>query len=283
MIWEDVLQEVVDLVELHLQKKEEPIDQTEIAEIANCSYDFFQRIFSYMNEISFTDYVRLRKLTLAGYDLQSTKMKVIQVSYRYGYDSPTSFTRAFQQFHGISPSQVRKQGAVLNVYPKLQFQKKLRYAWKMEHKPEFHLIGKTISFSAHEDLPHKIPEFWNSCQKDGTFAQLIQLDEGEPKGLFGVFRTSNAKTTEYAIMVQSQLPEHDGKISMVLPSCTWVVFDCIGAMPQAIQDCWNYLHHEWLVQYPFKHAPCPDLEWHSDGNSYSEEYFSQIWIPIELS
>lgn len=47
-------------------KKEEPINYEEIAKIAECSFDFFQNVFSYMNGISFAEYIRLRKLTLAG-------------------------------------------------------------------------------------------------------------------------------------------------------------------------------------------------------------------------
>ena len=68
-----------------------------------------------MYGISFAEYVRSRKLTLAGYDLKSTNLRVIDISYRYGYDSPTSFTKAFQQFHGITPTQARNIDAQLRV------------------------------------------------------------------------------------------------------------------------------------------------------------------------
>lgn len=54
-----------------------------------------------MNGMGFAEYIRFRKLTLAGYDLKSTDMKIVDISYKYGYNSPTSFTKAFQQFHGI--------------------------------------------------------------------------------------------------------------------------------------------------------------------------------------
>lgn len=105
MEWNEKLQKIIDYVENHLQRKEEPIDAEKIIEIAGCSYNFFQKVFSYMNGISLAEYIRFRKLTLAGYDLKSTDIKVIDLSYKYGYDSPTSFTKAFQQFHGISPKE----------------------------------------------------------------------------------------------------------------------------------------------------------------------------------
>lgn len=111
MEWNEKLQIIIDYVEDHLQRSEELIDNEEISKIAECSFGFFQKVFSYMNGISFAEYIRLRKLTLAGYDLKSTDLKVIDISYKYGYDSPTSFTKAFQLFmeypqerHGIKMS-----------------------------------------------------------------------------------------------------------------------------------------------------------------------------------
>ena len=57
-----------------------------------------------MNGISFEEYIHLQKLTLARYDLKSTKMKIVDISYKYGYDSSSSFTKAFAHLHGVCSS-----------------------------------------------------------------------------------------------------------------------------------------------------------------------------------
>lgn len=131
MEWNQKLQNIIDYVEIHLQRKETSIDHEEISQMAGCSFDFFQKVFSYMNGISFSEYVRSRKLTLAGYDLKSTDMKVIDISYKYGYNSPTSFTKAFQQFHGVSPKEAREKDINLCVMPKMQIIQKQQYTWKI--------------------------------------------------------------------------------------------------------------------------------------------------------
>ena len=59
------------------------------------------------------EYIRARRLTLAGEELAHSDSKVIDIAAKYGYDSPDSFNRAFQRFHGISPSSARKTGAAL--------------------------------------------------------------------------------------------------------------------------------------------------------------------------
>ena len=281
MDWNDKLQNIIDYVEIHLQKKEEPVDTEEIARMAGCSYNFFQRVFSYMNGFSFAEYIRGRKLTLAGYDLKCTDIKVVDVSYKYGYESPTSFTKAFVQFHGVTPSQARDTQVPLQVCSRLQLCGHSRLAWCLVHKSALRLIGKTVKINCGDGSQSvKIPGFWNDCQKDGTFARLISMDTAEIKGIFGLFGSFDKDWIDYTIAVNSVTAEVEGFDEILVPEATWAVFDCIGPVPQSIQNGWKYLNEEWLVKYPFRHALCPELEWYSDGNVYSKDYLSQIWIPI---
>lgn len=283
MEWNEKLQTIVDYVEHHLQRIQEPINPDEISKIAGCSFGFFQKVFSYMNGISFSEYVRCRKLTLAGYDLKSTDQKVVDVSYQYGYDSPTSFTKAFQQFHDISPKEARIRDKKLKVVPKMQVTAKQKFSWRLEQKPAFRLIGKSIRFSCdHGKHPLKILEFWSECQRNGDFAKLVSLDTGEPQGLFGLFQNydENRREMEYSIMAAAHKEAPEGYDEIQIPEVSWAVFDLRGPVPESVQNGWNYLREEWLVQYPFRHAKCPELEWYSSGNVYDKDYLSQIWIPV---
>ncbi|EDS73036.1 AraC family transcriptional regulator [Anaerofustis stercorihominis] len=282
MQWNEKLQIIIDYVEDHLQRKEESIDRSEIEKIAGCSYGFFQKVFSYMNDISFSEYIRLRKLTLAGYDLKSSDIKVVDLSYKYGYDSPTSFTKAFQQFHGVSPSEARKGDIKLNVYPKMRISVKQKYSWKIEHTKPFRLIGKSIKVLCNENADKKIPEIWSNSQKDGTFHNLVLADTADNKGMFGVMRGYDKEKNEmeYSVMVISDKELPDGFTEIMVPEASWAIFDLRGAPPKSVQECWKYLNEEWILNYPFKHANCPELEWYSDGNVFDEDYLSQIWIPI---
>ena len=283
MEWNEKLQDIIDYVENHLQRKEEAINYEEIAQIAGCSFAFFQKVFSYINGISFSEYVRFRKLTLAGYDVKSTKMKIVDISYKYGYDSPTSFTKAFQQFHGVSPTEAKNREVELTVLPKMQILYRQKYTWRIEEKQSVRLIGVSKKISCKDgNQQEKILSFWSECQKNNTFVTLISLDTAKRKGMFGLVTSYDKQSAkiEYAIMVESNEVLPPGFNEIILPKASWAIFDCQGSIPCSIQKGWKYLHEEWLVKYPFKHAKCPDLEWYSNGNQYSEEYLSQIWIPI---
>lgn len=283
MRWNEKLQIIIDYVEQHLQREQEKVNMEEIQRIADCSGSFFQKVFSYTTGISFAEYLRFRKMTLAGYDLQSSDVKIIDLSYKYGYDSPTSFTRAFQQFHGISPKEARNTGASLRVFAKMKLLAEQQHVWEIKQISEMRLVGKSIRISRDEEQNRiKIPGFWNECQRDGSFTKMILMDQREPKGLFGLFETCDRDSDEgqYFIMAASNSPAPEGFVEKLLPASTWAIFDCRGSVPAAIQQGWRYLEQEWIVKYPFRHGPLPEIEWYSDRNPYADDYLSQIWIPI---
>ncbi len=283
MKWNERLQAIIDYVEQHLQRTQEKIDMAEIQRMAGCSGSFFQKVFSYTTGISFAEYLRFRKMTLAGYDLQSSDIKIIDLSYKYGYDSPTSFTRAFQQFHGVSPKEARTLGSSLRVFPKMRLLFQQQYVWEIRRMPAMRLVGKSITITSDDEQNvTKIPGFWNACQRDGSFSKMIAMDQRNPKGLFGLFESceEGSKEGQYSIMTVSECEIPSDFAAKILPESTWAVFDCRGSVPAAIQQGWRYLEQEWVVKYPFHHESLPEIEWYSDGNPYADDYLSQIWIPI---
>ena len=60
-------------------------------------------------------------MTQAAFELQRTGAKVIDIALKYGYSSPTSFNRAFQSVHNITPAAARSIGNTFNAYPAIRF------------------------------------------------------------------------------------------------------------------------------------------------------------------
>ena len=89
-------------------------------------------MFSFMIDLPLSEYIRRRRMTLAAFELQNAGAKVIDIALKYGYDSPSSFTRAFQTVQGVTPSEARR-GVCLTAYPKLSFQFKLRGVNAMQY------------------------------------------------------------------------------------------------------------------------------------------------------
>ena len=170
------------------------IDQEVLARIACCSAYNFYRMFSFITDISLTEYIRRRRLTMAAIELQSGNIKVIDLALKYGYDSPVSFSRAFQMLHGVTPTEARAGGVTLKAYPRISFQisikgeKKMDY--RIENKEAFQVFGYEGIFSTdgsglnadilhdnavHQNNPH---ELWNQNHANGAYEKLA-ADAGE--------------------------------------------------------------------------------------------------------
>ena len=93
----------VELVEKSLQEK---IDYDKIAYEACFSRYHFQRLFSAAFNMPLGEYIRRRRLSLAGRELKAGE-SVLSCALKYGYDAPESFSRAFLRFHGVPPSKAK--------------------------------------------------------------------------------------------------------------------------------------------------------------------------------
>lgn len=111
-----IVQKCIDYIEDNIQNK---LSIDEVAGVANMSPSSFQHIFLYLTGINVGQYIRNRKLTLAGKEVLNTNSKIVDIAFKYGYESHENFSRAFLRFHNISPSQARAQKQDINSYTKI--------------------------------------------------------------------------------------------------------------------------------------------------------------------
>ncbi len=214
----------VEYMENHLLEK---IDYEKVAEIANCPAYHFQRMFFYMTNISVSEYVRRRRMSLAAVDLQEAGAKVLDVALKYGYDSPTAFNRAFQSIHGIAPSLAKKENVILKSYPAIKFSISIQgmeeMNFRIETKGAFRIVGKSCPLSkVLEENFTRIPQEWDAALENGTLAELYRLGNNKPEGLLGV-SVHNEKEWKYFIAVSST--EHSDSFERYdIPAATWAVF-----------------------------------------------------------
>ena len=148
MNWIAGMQKAVDYIEDHLTQ---PIDYDAVAAQSFSSSYHFQRVFGLLCGFTVGQYIRNRRLTLAGTELATTEAKVIDVALKYGYESPDSFAKAFQRFHGILPSQVKDNGSALRAFSRLVLKISLEGGttmdYRIEEKPELILTGYKRRFT----------------------------------------------------------------------------------------------------------------------------------------
>ncbi|MFC3212414.1 AraC family transcriptional regulator [Planomicrobium okeanokoites] len=284
MGWVESLQHAIDYMEVHM---EEPVTIEEIAKEANSSIFHFQRTFAILTDCSVAEYLRRRRLTLAAQELSATDQKIIDIAYKYGYDTPEAFSKAFRRQHGVTPSDARKNLGELQSYNRLAIQVNLKGADPMKYriveKESFQAIGVKREFSLQggENLSG-IPDMWMEMNQDGTSDAIAKLQSGEINGLLGICANFEDGTTmDYWIAAESAQAVPEGFKQIEIPASKWGVFEVHGAMPDAMPKVWKQIFSEWFPSNQYENAGTAELEVYPAGDAYSEEYVSEIWIPLK--
>lgn len=292
MEWLDRLNDALTYLENNLDSE---ISYEQAARFACSSVYHFQRMFSYIAGVPLSEYLRRRRMTKAALDLQNGD-KVLDVALRYGYESPTSFNRAFQSVHGITPSMAQKPGTILKAFPRIgfliSFKGEVEMEYRIEKKEAFRVVGvrEPISIKPQtegmtdfdpadvEESFRRVPVFWQECGQNGSIAQVLSLKNQEPMGLLGISDcTFEGGSNYYYIAVASDNPVPDGMYEYQVPACTWAIFSGSG-LPTSIQDLQKRIFSEWLPTSGYEWINAPDIEVYLDDNPTNMHY--EVWLPI---
>lgn len=282
MEWITGIQNAINYIEEHLT---EEIDYEIVAKEAACSSFYLQRIFGILCGMTLGGYIRNRRLTLAGNELSAADDKVIDIALKYGYESPESFTRAFSRFHGVTPSEAKKDGSKLKSFSRLSVKITLSGGnimdYKIIEKDAFDIIEKVESHPVENSENAKsIPAFWTRSHNDGTVKKLLDTTTDRTY-IFGVCYgnlSENAKTFDYSIAAKcnknTAVPKCFRKNT--IPARAWAIFECKSAMPNAMQGMWHKIVSEFFPASGYQPTYEMDIEAYTEGNMDSPDYRSEI-------
>ncbi|SES02483.1 AraC family transcriptional regulator [Gracilibacillus ureilyticus] len=285
MEWAPRMNAAVDYIEENMLGE---INYKEVARIACCSVYHFQRMFSFITEVSLSEYIRRRRLSLAAMDLQNSDVKVIDLALKYGYDSPEAFTRAFQQLHGITPTSARNAGSKLKVYPRLIFQLTIQGVEEMNYRIEemssFRVVGVKERIYTEEVLNLKDVYDRMFQIKDTAEAKVkeqlwdIYDTQKKSRGIMGVWYSESDGDKEqfyYMLAARSDKETPEGMESREVEAATWAVFEVPGP-PEQIVDFWQRLYKEWLPASNYEFAHAPTMECYLPA----VENMNELWVAV---
>lgn len=265
------------------------IDFQKVSQLACCSEYHFRRMFSFLCGMTLGEYVRRRRLAQAALELRLGNIKIIDLAVKYGYDSPDSFSRAFQGLHGVTPTEARRDGAFLKAFPPMTFRLTIEGGNEMDYRiierEAFQIAGvkKRIAL-VYEGVNPQMDSMWAGLTGE-DIAALKQLSNVEPMGLLCVsanFSENRAEGTELdqyiGVATSKQIPER----WEVLPvdASVWAVFTAVGAFPQALQETWARIFAEWLPVSGYELTGGPEILWNESKDTSRPDYKSEIWIPV---
>ena len=279
MDWVERINNAIKYIEEHLTDK---IEYEELAKLLCCSTYHFQRMFAFMNGVPLSEYIRRRKLSLAVSDIQNDK-RIVDIALKYGYASPTAFCRAFQNLHGVTPSEARKKGIQLKTYPPINFKLTItgteELSYRIEDKPAIQIKGISIPLDKSIEKNFLVvPQFWDKAVKNGLLAKLMTMDKTEFDNLLGVSICGDSKEWKYYIAVSSLTDTGDEFEEYTIPASKWAVFTGNGTNI-SLQDLERRVITEWLPFSGFEYGNAPDIEHYIQANPNNAVY--EYWLSIQ--
>ncbi|MDL2229716.1 AraC family transcriptional regulator [Treponema sp. OttesenSCG-928-L16] len=266
----------------------EEIDFGRMARIAGCSEYHFHRMFSYLAGMPLGEYIRCRRLALAG-TLLSRGRKVIDCAVLLGYESADAFSKAFRGMHGITPSEAKRVNAVLKAFPPMTFQLTITGGYKMDyrivHNPDFNIIGfkKRITLQF-EGINPQMNSLYEKLTPE-RIAQMKGLCDIQPQGILSVSanfaeRTAEGTELDQYVGVATTKQAPPGYDILFVEESDWAAFTVTGPFPQAVQNSWGRIYSEWLLSSEYQLTGGPEFLWHESPDLTQPDCKSEIWIPV---
>ena len=264
-------------IETHLR---EELSLETIADAVNVSRFHLSRAFPVSIGNSLTGYLRARRLSEAAKTLAQGAPDILAIALDTGYGSHEAFTRAFRQYFGLTPDQLRAQASLTEL--------KLQEPIRMDQatitslaSPRVVESGALLIFGLSERWKSNaaIPEQWS------RFLPHFGHIPGQVGNVaYGVICNSDdSGHYDYVCGVEvTEFPAHPPEfVRMRIPPQTYAVFEHRDHV-STIAATWKAIWEQALASSGHQAADGPAFE------RYGEEFDSRtglggvgIWVPVK--
>ncbi len=275
----------------------ESLSYEDIAKSVCMSSYNFHRIFSIMIGMTASEYIRNRRLSLAGQELQSTDILVIDAAYKYGYDTPESFSKAFTRFHGVTPKQAKRKGTELHLFNpiviKITMEGGSIMNYRINSRGDQRFIALVRAFPneiINDKNDHSISDFWAECYEKNLIKRIRLLRKEGKRDLYGLCSpvAKNETHFNYGIGVIIDKETDVSELNEVLDSgysiwqtepMDYAVFKCFGTDSVCIGETWSKFFKEFVPQTGYIQTDDTDYEIYPEKGE--EGLFCELWIPVK--
>ena len=261
----NIYKELNEIIEYIEQNLEEKIDYKELAKMIGVNEYTFQRVFSLITNISISEYIRNRRLSNAGQELYLENKKIIDLAVQYQYNNATAFSRAFEKFHGIKPSEVRKNPDKLKMYTKLHFKEDNEESKNVEYKiverEEIILYGKCKP-TTNENIGKDAPRLHE---------ELMEKYGDAPYAMISYKEKERLNVEAYWVLYNKEIK---GFKKIIIPKSKWISIRTASQTAEDIQETSRIFYDGFFPNCKYNFRDLPELEYYHDG-------VTDFLIPIE--
>lgn len=272
----------------------EELTYERLAEVFGYSSFHFHKIFSSVTDLSITEYIRKRRLTVAHKKLCETIETVADICYSVGFNSIQTFNRAFKDTFGMQPLVAREKQAkityrsveeIITGYLKyIEVEGVFSIEPRFEGRDEFVIAG----YRKHtKEGFHVIGESWFELKSN-----LNAIERRNEHTMYGFEDYSEDFSSDplafyymAAVEVDKGAPLPKGMYRKVVPKATYAVFTVNGNNANGeIGKAFRYIYFAWLPNSEY----CIDEDALLDFEFYDERWDCQfgaaqmdIYVPIK--
>ena len=257
------LNNMINYIENNLEKD---IYIEELAKIVGISSNSLQRIFTFMSGISLSEYIKKRRLSKAFEDIKGTDIKIIDVAFKYKFNSVISFDRAFKRVFGITPVECRGKNIQYKQFPIIKFYKEDNYKelnYEIKNVEEEEIYCYKIETSKNIDLLYKIRELYNNLKEKGIHKKLKKEEQ------YALSYYENG-VNYYAVGSKTK---YTSKEKIKIPAGKYAVFEVGSREQKDIVNTKKEIYTKWIKSTNININPDFTLEYYIGNNCF-------LYIPI---
>lgn len=255
----DELNKVTDYIEAHILDK---ITIRELAHHIGLNENTLKSVFNCLTGISINEYIRLRRLSLSVTDILNGE-SITNISYKYLYNSPSSYNRAFKKFQGITPKDLKKNNTQLKLFNKIVFKESIKnynIDYKIYKNKKFNLyfVKKQVDYNKRNK---QIPDFWKEVK--------VKYPEFNNNKRYG-FLDKNGEKIYYYCLLENKF---NNSRMLNIKECSYFAIKMTSFESDDIINNINKGIQEYIKALNYEYLRLPNIE------VYYDDYV-EILIPI---
>jgi AraC family transcriptional regulator len=286
------VQQVIDYIEENLRNE---LTLENCVRASGYSQYHFIKIFKQTTGLTPIGYVRKRRLSCIAREIIDTNDPLIDIAFRWDYQSLENFIRSFKSEHDVTPGVYRSSRHSLHLYEPLDLVEQERHRNTLEITPAildlkaFILTG--FKFSTHRRDSHlQIPQFWNHYHTKRLYKVFDKVVSDHNRVDIGLSpEVCENGSFDYIIGIaigpekMSKITLCSNMVSISISPTLYAIFDTPPAdsftFVETIHKTWDFIFETWLPQSNYQRAPGPVFESYcEESHSFSE----QINMPVQI-
>jgi AraC family transcriptional regulator len=268
---------VVEYINNHLDSE---LDLNKLAEISNLSpYHFHRIIKAFLGEPPGLFITRMRVETAARL-LRYTKVTIQEVAYSVGYEMPSSLSKAFNQYYGISPTEYRNNKKFVIMKPPLiNTELKLKAPKILELPAKKAIYIRLIGEYGNSDYDSVWSRLWAFIKEHKLFTAGIEnigISHDDPNV------TESEKCRYDACLVIHKPAQSQGEVGVKeIAGGKYAVFEYQGSYNN-LGAVYDTIFGKWLPEngYELRSAPCFEKYMNNPNHTTPEKLKTEIYIPL---